>query len=298
MKIDPAFSLMSFAMNSIGPRMICALALMLAMMARPALGEEVSVYGPFQTLLDRHLTEEATPCGGLLSWFDYSSALTAQDTADLLRQQDALLAEFDPETLDTRERAVAFWVNAYNYFMLQHLLTHLEDGAIVGSVRDYGHLFNPYRVFGLERFSVGGTEYSLRQVELDILLGDDFSERGWKDARVHFAVNCASVGCPPLRKTIYQADTLNAVLSENTRLALDTSLNLIRDGDTLRLTQLFEWYEDDFIEHSGSVREFILNYGSESARNAAESTDRIRYIDYDWKLNTVENFTDLLLIQC
>ena len=285
-------------MFDIVQRMICALAFVLAMMARPTLGEESSIYGPFQVLLDRHLTEEVTPCGGLLSWFDYAGALAARDTADLLQQQDALLAEFDPITLDTRERAIAFWTNAYNYYMLQHLLTHPEDGAVVGSVRDYGHLFNPYRVFGLKRFNVGAIEYSLRQIELDILLGDDFSERGWKDARVHFAVNCASVGCPPLRKTVYQADTLDSVLSENTRLALNTTLNLIQDGDTLRLTQLFEWYEDDFIEHSGSVRAFILDYGSESVRNAAESTDRIRYIPYDWDLNTADNFSDLLPAEC
>ena len=285
-------------MKSIYQGMICTLALVLAMMARPALGEESSVYGPFQILLDRHLTEEVTPCGGLLSWFDYAGALAARDTADLLQQQDALLAQFDPKTLDTREAAIAFWTNAYNYFMLQHLLTHLEDDAVVSSVRDYGSLFDPYRVFGIERFDVGGELYSLRGIELDVLLGEEFAERGWKDARVHFAVNCASVGCPPLRKNAFQADTLEAMLTENTRLALDTSLHLIRDGNTLRVTELFDWYEADYVEQSGSVRAFIAEYGSEAAAQAAESADRIRYIPYDWDLNTAENFAGLLAAQC
>ena len=285
-------------MINIGRRFFGVLTFMFAMVCKPLLAEDSSVYGPFQTLLERHLTEQITPCDGLISWFDYQSALTAKDTADLLQQQDALLAAFDPQTLSTREHAIAFWTNAYNYFMLQHLLTHLEEAAIVSSVRDYGHLFSPYRVFGLKRFNVGGTKYSLRQIELDILLGDEFFERGWKDARVHFAVNCASVGCPPLRKTAYQAETLDAMLSQNTRFALNTPLNLVLEDDTLRLTQLFEWYEDDFIEHSASVREFIFDYGSETARNAAESSDRIRYIDYDWELNTAENFAEWLPKLC
>ncbi|MEM1081226.1 MAG: DUF547 domain-containing protein [Pseudomonadota bacterium] len=255
-------------------------------------------YAPFQSLLDRYLTEQPTPCGGLISWFDYAAALAASDTSDLLREQDAMLAEFDTDTLDTRPAAIAFWANAYNYFMLQHLLTHLDDGQLVSSVRDYGSLFDPYKVFGIERFAIGGQQYSLRAIELDVLLGDAFAERGWKDARVHFAVNCASVGCPALRQVIFEPDTLETMLSENTRQALDTSLHLVRDGNTLRVTSLFDWYHDDFVEQSGSVREFILEYGSDTAAAAVEATNRIRYIDYNWQLNRSEHYMDLNNTPC
>jgi hypothetical protein len=270
-------------------RMIWLLAALLAGFARPAVCDNAEIYAPFQAMLDRHLTERALPCGGLLSWFDYDAALASPDTARLIADQDARLADFDTATLTTRDVAIAFWLNAYNYFMLQHILTHPEDGQVVAGVRDFGGLFNPYRVFGLERFDVGGTEHSLRGIELDILLGEEYAERGWKDARVHFAVNCASVGCPPLRKAIYRADSLDDTLSENTRMALDTPLHLHQDGETLYLTELFDWYESDFVKHSGSVRAFIDDYGSDDAADKARQSGRIRYIDYDWKLNSPEN---------
>lgn len=280
-------------MSNFDQRIIWVLSILMVLIAKPAVCDDTSFYAPFQTLLDRHLNEQSLPCGGLISWFDYEGALASISTASLLKTQDERLAEFDPDTLGTRERALAFWTNAYNYFMIQHLLTHPENDRPVASVRDYGSLFRPYRVFGLKRFNVGGEDHSLREIELDILLGDDFAKRGWKDARIHFAVNCASVGCPPLRKTLYSAASLDAMLTENTRLALDTPIHLTQDNQTLRLTELFDWYEDDFIDHSGSVLEFIAAYGSTSAIKAANNTDRITFIDYDWRLNTVENFSEL-----
>jgi len=280
-------------MSNFDQRIIWVLSILMVLIAKPAVCDDTSFYAPFQTLLDRHLNEQSLPCGGLISWFDYEGALASISTASLLKTQDERLAEFDPDTLGTRERALAFWTNAYNYFMIQHLLTHPENNQPVASVRDYGSLFRPYRVFGLKRFNVGGEDHSLREIELDILLGDDFAKRGWKDARIHFAVNCASVGCPPLRKTLYSAASLDAMLTENTRLALDTPIHLTQDNQTLRLTELFDWYEDDFIDHSGSVLEFIAAYGSTSAIKAANNTDRITFIDYDWRLNTVENFSEL-----
>ncbi|MEE4329512.1 MAG: DUF547 domain-containing protein [Wenzhouxiangella sp.] len=285
-------------MSTFDRRMIGLLAILLAGLARPAFCANADLYEPFQTMLDRHLTERTLPCGGLVSWFDYDGALASTETADLMAAQDANLAGFDPEGLTTREAAIAFWTNAYNYFMLQHILTHPQNGEVVASVRDFGNLFQPYRVFGLKRFNVGGTEHSLRGIELDILLGEEYAERGWKDARVHFAVNCASVGCPPLREAVYRPESLDNTLSENTRMALDTSLHLKTDGKTLYLTELFDWYEDDFVEHSGSVRRFIDEYGSESAVTAARQSERTRFIDYDWQLNSPENMARHLQSGC
>lgn len=250
-------------------------------------------YAPFSRLLERHVGEHGLEAGGLVAWFDYSAALAAEDTAALLERQDALLAEFEPETLTERESALAFWINAYNYFMIRHILTERPGGRLVESVRDYGSLIDPFRVFGQARFDVGGTQYSLRQIELDILLGDEFRQRGWKDARIHFAVNCASVGCPPLRRQVFTAQNLDALLRDNTRLALDTPLHLRLDADTLKLTSLFDWYREDFIEHSGSIRDFLRQHGSSRAA-AAAGAERIEFIDYDWQLNTRENFAPWL----
>ncbi len=249
-------------------------------------------FEPFQALLRAHLREKDLEYDGLVTAFDYEAAHAEEDTEGLLREQHQLLATFDPDALSTREEAVAFWLNAYNYFMIAHILENPRRGSLVGSVRDYGHLFNPYRVFSQDLFEIGGQHYSLDDMEKGILLGEAFKERGWKEARVHFAVNCASVGCPPLRQDIYLPSSLNAVLTENTRRALNTPRHLHLDGSTLYLTRLFDWYEDDYVEEAGSVRDFIAAYANERVKEKLDRSNRIRFIDYDWDLNSPANFPE------
>lgn len=252
------------------------------------------VFAPYQQLLDRHLVEWELPGGGLISAFDYRAALASGEAKALLSDQRDRLARFEAQGLDSRAGALAFWINAYNFFMLDYILRNPEDGRPVGSVRDYGTFFNPYKVFERKLFDVGGRDYSLQQIELDVLLGDEFAERGWKDARVHFMVNCASVGCPALRAAAYTPENLDSMLAENTRRALDTPLHLERDGTTLRVTSLFDWYAADFVEQAESVRDFIRGHGSERARAHLAASDSIEFIDYDWSLNKPENFDPVL----
>lgn len=266
----------------------------LASTAQAAAPDLDRVYAPYQQLLDRHLIERKLPSGGLISAFDYRGALACADLLEKLDAQRERLARFEPDSLDARAPALAFWINAYNYFMLDYLLRNPVDGRPVDSVRDYGSLVNPYAVFKRELFEVGGRNYSLQEIELEVLLGEVFAERGWKDARVHFMVNCASVGCPALRADIYTAGNIEAMLATNTRRALDTPLHLDRAGDRLHVTSLFDWYADDFVEHSGSVRAFIGAYGSDRARRWLQDTEEMEFIDYDWSLNSPENFDAVL----
>ena len=252
-------------------------------------GNEDRVWSPFADLLEQYVTEHRLEGGGLISSFDYRAALESEHAAQLNQAQRRRLAAFDPQQFETREHAIAFWINAYNFFMIAHILDNPHRGELIDSVRDYGSLFNPYRVFRRDLFDVGGTMHSLSGIENDILLGDDFKEKGWKDARVHFAVNCASVGCPPLRDHLYTADNVDVLLEENTRLSLKTPLHLRIEDDVLWLTSLFDWYEDHFVNMSGSVQDFIDDHVDESLRAAIEATDRIRFIDYDWDLNSPDN---------
>ncbi len=162
------------------------------------------------------------------------------------------------------------------------------------SVWDYGGRYNPFRsnVFERDRFVIGGAAYSLDDMEKGILLGDDFEDRGWKEARVHFTVNCASVGCPPLHKSIYTADNIESLMTENTRRAFNTARHLQFDGKTLYVTELFKWYEEHFVEERGSVKDFIRAYADDEVVEKINASDRIRYIEYDWALNSPENFPE------
>lgn len=273
-------------------RLMLALLLMAGAHAQANDDAMRELFAPYQTLLEQHLEERLLPHDGLVTAFDYAAADAAAETRMLLTEQRRRLAEFDPQSLATPETAVPFWINAYNYFMIDYILDHPQRGQIVGSVRDYGSLFNPYRVFRQRAFDVGGRKYSLDEMEKDILLGDDYEARGWKDARVHFAVNCASVGCPPLRQAIYLPSAVDAVLTDNTRRALNTERHLRVDDNTLRLTRLFDWYQADYVEAEGSVRDFILAYADERVRLQVEGSERIDFVEYDWSLNSPGNFPE------
>lgn len=251
------------------------------------------LYREYQGLLTEYLSEQTLPENGLVSAFDYEAALADDKLAKTLASQRKALEEFDPETLERREESVAFWINAYNFFMLAQILTDRPDGELVSSVWDYGGRLNPFvdSIFKRETFLVGGERFSLDGIEKGILLGKDYQSRGWKDARVHFAVNCASVGCPPLRQQIYTSDNLEAMLEENTRRAFNTHHHLRISGDTLYGTELFKWYEQDFVEAEGSVRSFIEQWASDDVAVKASRTSTLEYIDYDWSLNRPSNIS-------
>lgn len=251
-----------------------------------------TVYEPYAELLDRFVTEKNAPADGLVSAFDYDAALAHDATGALLDRQHDRLAAVDVDTLDTKAEATAFWLNAYNYFMIAHILQNPQDGELIESVRDYGSWYNPYRVFSQDHFAIGGEHYSLDEMEKGILLGDDFKERGWFDARVHFAVNCASVGCPPLRDALYTADNVDDLLVENTRKALNTPRHLHVDGDTLYLTELFDWYADDYKYEADSVKDWIRAHGDAETVARVDAAERVRYIDYDWTLNAPDYFPE------
>lgn len=257
-------------------------------------GADEALFEPYQRLLTQHLTEATTPGDGLVSAFDYEGALVAPQTGALLSEQRELLAEVDIGALEGKAESVAFWINAYNFFMLDQILTERPDGKLVGSVWDYGGRVNPFvdSVFDRKKFRIDGQDYSLNQIEKETLLGNDYADKGWKDARVHFVVNCASVGCPPLRDVIYTADNLEDLLAENTRRAFATDRHLRIEGDTLHVTQLFKWYEEDFVEAAGSRKAYIEEWADSSVADRVGDTSGIEFIDYDWALNKPVNIPE------
>lgn len=259
-----------------------------------AASADESLFRPYRRLLTQHLTEVSTASGGLVSAFNYEEALGASQTRALLSEQRERLAQFDTAMLAGKAESVAFWINTYNFFMLDQILSERPDGKLVGSVWDYGGRVNPFveSVFDREQFTVDGQDYSLNQIEKERLLGNDYAEKGWKDARVHFAVNCASVGCPPLREVIYTADNLEDLLAENTRRAFATDRHLRTEGKTLHISELFKWYAEDFEETSGSRKAFIEAWADSSVSERVADTSNTEFIEYDWALNKPANFPE------
>lgn len=243
-------------------------------------------FDPFQKILDKHLVIQSVG-EGFQSAFNYTEAIKDKEVGENIKKQIEILSKKDLSVLKTKNEALAFWINSYNFYMIHNILQKgFESGKLkIKGVKDLGNFFNPYKVFKKEINQIGGKEMSLDQIEKGTLLGKIYKKKGWKDARIHFAVNCASKGCPPLIAKVYTAVTLDKTLDENIQTALKTPRHLKINGKTLYLTHLFKWYEQDFIEHSGSVKEFIYKYVSKEVQNQVDKTKSIEYIEYDWNLN-------------
>lgn len=173
----------------------------------------------------------------------------------------------------------AFLMNAYNAFTVKLILDHYP----VGSIKEIGGLFK--KPWDVKFFSLlGGKIRTLDPIEHKWL------RPVYKDYRIHAAVNCASISCPPLRREAFRPELLDKQLDEQMSLWLkDASRNKIA-GKKLLLSKIFDWYEDDFVNWGGGVKAVLVKHWPEQAAALKAANDKdIDYLDYDWKLNDVKN---------
>ena len=182
---------------------------------------------------------------------------------------------------------MAFLINAYNAFTVELILTKYPG---LGSIKDLGSLFSsPWKPKWIPLL---GTSMSLDDIEHGLL-----RERGrYDDPRIHFAVNCASVGCPMLREEAFTGDRLEAQLEQQTqRFLADRTRNRWNpERRRLEVSKIFDWYGDDFRQRHRGIRSlpafFALHAGrladgaDEQARVRSAEVD-IGFLDYDWALN-------------
>ena len=193
----------------------------------------------------------------------------------------ASLADASPGSTDAGK--IAFWVNAYNALTLQQVLDTREPGKPY-SVQDVDGFWKR------RRWSVAGRTVSLDDIEHKIL------RKEFSDARIHFAVNCASRSCPPLAPELYRADTLDVVLTQAARAFLnDTAHN---EFDSARkeasISRIFDWFKMDFVEGVSKpvpgpprLQQFLAQYAARETLRRRLLTGRwtIRFKKYDWSLN-------------
>jgi hypothetical protein len=238
-------------------------------------------HSAWSALLSRHVTPLRD---GQASEVDYAGF--AADRPALRRYLAALSAvpgrEFDSWPRPAR---LAFLINAYNAFTIELILTRYPDLA---SIRDLGTVLqSPWK----KRFvPLLGQMRSLDDLEHGLIRAPG----AYDDPRIHFAVNCASVGCPALRTAAFTPDTLDAELDDATRHFLSDRTRNRPDGGTLWLSSLFDWYRGDFERGwrgARSLPAFLLLYREALGLTPAAATDlaagriTIRHADYDWRLN-------------
>jgi len=218
--------------------------------------------------------------------FDYA-ALKA-DPAELEAYLDELHAVTPDQVAGwSREQRYAFWINAYN----AHTIAKVVRSYPLDSIKDLSTAFGLQSVFDQEFIPMeafhpdgDGDRLSLNDVEHGIL------RKEFRDARVHAAINCASISCPPLRDEAFVAARLDGQLDEQMRAFLaDPRRNRFDpEGGEVRLSEIFKWFAEDFERDAGSVRAWVERWAP-ADRKAMVGDARIRYLDYDWGLNDVEH---------
>jgi len=246
--------------------------------------QQVSLHADWQTLLSQHIK---VIDNGHSTAVDYA-AIQRQQT--LLQRYLKKLSQVSRSKFDawSKSKQLAFLINAYNAWTVEFILTKYPD---LESIKDLGNLFNS--PWDKEFIPLLGKIVSLNDIEHGLIRGSG----RYNDPRIHFAVNCASIGCPALREEAYTADKLEQQLTEQTeRFLSDTSRNYIRINN-LYLSSIFKWYGDDFevgFRNAKSIQSFILLYAdvlklTDKQKSALVKQDlNIKFLDYDWNLNVAQ----------
>lgn len=200
-----------------------------------------------------------------------------------------------PERFPSRDHRLAYWINAYNASAMWIVLHHYPISSVMDVKPPFGFFFMPEGsgFFWFHRVVLGGKTISLYSLENSLI------RKRFKDPRIHFALNCASIGCPRLPKTVFAPEILDHQLKTETARFLAESRNLKIDhsGRTIYLSTIFKWFEADFTgilpEDAASaatpplleaVARLIPSERAQELRSVS-ATYRIDYSPYDWGLN-------------
>jgi len=219
--------------------------------------------------VDHHLWDELLKKHVLAGVVDYAGFKAEEKKFDSYLD---LLARTDYQALESSER-YAFLINLYNAWTIKLILGKWPD---LRSIKDLGSfLSSPWKK---EIVILKTGRVSLDHVEHDLLRPEA------RDPRAHFALNCASKGCPPLASFAFTGERLDQQLEQITRSFINDPQRTVLEGNELKLNKIFRWYGEDF----GGKVDFVRKYaeGDLKARLAALG-DRVEigYLPYDWSLN-------------
>lgn len=227
--------------------------------------------------------------------FLFTVQLSAQDTAVFFTDANAFFATHvsngrvdykavrsDPSTLDdllsqaakikvtteNKKTYQSFWINTYNLAVIKGVVSKypVESPLKIGGF------------FDNKTYDVGGLKTTLNSIENKLLRAKFPSE-----ARFHFVLVCAGLGCPPLIGEAYTPAKLETQLQQQTTIALNNPNFIKVKGNKVQISQIFEWYKEDFTRNGG-----VIKYINSFRREAISSKAKVSYYSYDWTLNDSE----------
>jgi len=191
------------------------------------------------------------------------------------------LRSAEPEKM-THDEQLAFWINAYNAVVIDKVIRWRPEKSVRETV--IPGLWTSTRFFTTREHVVAGRQMSPDDIENDIL------RKQFRDPRIHFAIICASSGCPELPRFAYTGENVQSKLEEVTRDYLNSGRGTRIDVEknTLYLSKIFSWFTADFEARSGSVLKFIEPYLDRQKQEFLRQGPKISYLPYNWALNAQE----------
>ena len=245
-------------------------------------------HSKFDTLLQKYVSD------GMVNYREIKA------NPRLLNEYLAQLENINSSDFQTwsRNEQMAFWINAYNAITIEGIIRNypIQWGGLLSQIRFPQNSIRQISDFWDTVFiPVMGKDITLNQIEHNIL------RREFGDPRIHFAIVCASLGCPKLVSYAFRGDSIDKQLNQVTRDFINNpdKVRLDREDGTLYLSSIFDWYKEDFPatpsakEQLGKynkdeqgVIEFVLKYLPEAQQNyIVKNQPSIKYLKYDWALN-------------
>jgi hypothetical protein len=223
---------------------------------------------------------------------------TEVDYAAIKREHAQLTTYLDSLTAVTQSKfdawqkpkQLAFLINAYNAWTVELIVSNLasKEYPDLKSIKDLGSFFSS--PWSKEFVPLLGKTRSLDDIEHGLIRGSG----KYNDPRIHFAVNCASIGCPALREEAYTATDLESQLQQQTVRFLSDMTRNMAEENTLSVSSIFKWYGDDFnkgFRGANTLQQFFLQYSDAlkliPAQQKALKNDamKVKFLDYNWDLN-------------
>lgn len=228
-------------------------------------GAETKVNAPYNHFLAKYVSQKD---GINLVAYDK----VTDDDERLLESYIEKLSQTDISEF-SREQILAYWFNLYNAKTLDLIL----DNYPIKSIRKIGFLTGPW---DKDILTVRGQEMSLNNIEHDIV------RENYDEPRVHFAFNCASIGCPNLKKTAWEARTLDADLTQAGKDYISSPRGVrIEDNGEITASSIFKWYKEDFGQSEADVITYLATYAEGDKKAALEQASEVEDYDYDWSIN-------------
>ncbi len=217
----------------------------------------------FDELLKKHVSKE-----GKVNYKGF-----VEEKGKLQKYLDLLSKNAPDRKTWSKEEQLAYWINAYNAFTIKLI----ADNYPVESIKD----LNPTltvpmvnTVWTKKFFKIGGEDTSLDDIEHKII------RKEFEEPRIHFAVNCASVSCPPLLNEAFTAEKLDKQLEKAAKDFINNPKYNKISKDKAEISQIFSWFKGDFTKN-GSLIDYLNKYSKVEINSKA----KISNLKYDWSLN-------------